>query len=304
MSKGSAFGRTAAIATMSLTGPLSGRLKAIAEAGFNGVELYLEDLYASDMPSREILRLASDLGLSIACLQPLRDFEGTPPSRRSEVRDMARLALDWCDELGVRSLSVCSNTRPHSLGDWDCIAEDLGWLAEKAGGYGVSLGYEPLSWGAHISDYLSASTLIDIVNHDNLGLTLDSFHWFARNQPLSLLAAIPPEKIVHVQLADGDRNAPLDFLQASRFHRLPLGEGHHPVFEFLRVLKGTGYGGPISVEIFNPERFNLPNKALGLWYRETLAMALHMTAEPDRLMPLQAERAQIKALRGETLHGH
>jgi 4-hydroxyphenylpyruvate dioxygenase len=159
----------------------------------------------------------------------------------------------------------------------------------------------------HVSDYASALTVIDIVNHDNLGLTLDSFHWFAKDQPLSLLAAIPAGKIAHVQLADGYRGATVDFLRYSRFHRLPLGEGSLPNFDFLRILKRAGYRGALSLEIFNPDRFRLSDRALALWYHETLAMTLRPIEEP--VPARHGHRAEIEAApfipaARESLHGH
>lgn len=276
MSQGPTFGSKRAVAAMSLTGPLDERMRAIADAGFAGIELHLDELSLADMTPQQIGRRASDLGLSITCLQGLGDYEGATPARRSGVRDMARRALDRCGELDVHCLCVTSNTRQHVLSDWDCIAEDIAWLADEARSYGVSLGYEPVGWGAHIAGYGAAMRLIDIVDRDNLGITLDCFHWFAKDQPLSLLAVIPARKIAYVQLADGQRDPALDFLQLNRFHRMPLGEGRFPILEFLRILKGTGYRGPLSIEILNPDRFGLSNSMLALWYRESLDASISL----------------------------
>lgn len=304
----SVFGSKTAVATMSLTGTFSARMETIAKAGFNTVELYLDELPRFGLSPSQIRRAAADFGLTIVCAQPLRDYEGIQPSRRGEVHDMAYRVLDWCWELEAPLLSICSNTLPHAVGDWNCIADDLTWLAERAKSRGISLGYEPLSWGTHISDYSSAATLIDFIGHDHLGLTLDCFHWFTRKQPLSLLSAIPASKVVHVQLADGRHDSTLDFLQLSRFHRLPLGEGQFPCLDFLRILKRTGYRGSLSLEIFNPERFALSNRMLELWYGESFNMLMRLVcAENELATELSAGRALTGALQsddGEHIHGH
>ena len=64
------------IATVCLSGTLEEKLRAAAEVGFDGVEVFENDLIASPLRPREIRDLAGELGLSIDLYQPFRDFEG------------------------------------------------------------------------------------------------------------------------------------------------------------------------------------------------------------------------------------
>jgi len=66
------------IATVSLSGTLDEKLQAIADAGFDAVEIFENDLLAFDRTPREVAALCKDLGLSICAFQPFRDFEGMP----------------------------------------------------------------------------------------------------------------------------------------------------------------------------------------------------------------------------------
>lgn len=66
------------IATVSISGDLDQKLAAIAAAGFDGVEIFENDLLVYDRSPREVGRMVRDQGLEITLFQPFRDFEGMP----------------------------------------------------------------------------------------------------------------------------------------------------------------------------------------------------------------------------------
>ena len=85
-----------------------------------------------------------------------------------------------------------------------------------------------------------------------MGLTLDSFHIFARKTDLKAIRSIPGDKIVLVQLAD----APwleMDVISWSRHFRCFPGQGDFPLTEFMDAVSATGYSGLLSLEIFNDQ---------------------------------------------------
>ena len=77
------------IATVSIGGTLNEKLRAIAAAGFDAVEIFENDFTCYDGSARDVARMCSDLGLKICALQPFRDFEGMPDSLRARVFDRA-----------------------------------------------------------------------------------------------------------------------------------------------------------------------------------------------------------------------
>src|SRR4029079_8671727 len=60
------------IATVSISGSLTEKLHACADAGFDGVEIFEPDLIASDHSPEEIRGLARRLGVSLDLYHPLR----------------------------------------------------------------------------------------------------------------------------------------------------------------------------------------------------------------------------------------
>ena len=79
-----------AIATVCMSGGLADKLAAAAEAGFDGVEIFENDLTYFDGRPEDARELAGSLGLDIIALQPFRDFEGLPEPLRTRAFDRAK----------------------------------------------------------------------------------------------------------------------------------------------------------------------------------------------------------------------
>ena len=100
------------IATVSLSGLLADKLEAIAAAGFDGIEVFDQDLVASPLSPREVALRCADLGLSVDLFQPVRDVEGVAPEAFGDVLHRVRRKLDVAAELGAPTVLLCSNVQP------------------------------------------------------------------------------------------------------------------------------------------------------------------------------------------------
>jgi 4-hydroxyphenylpyruvate dioxygenase len=245
------------IATVSLGGTLMEKLNAIAAAGFDGVEIFENDLLYFDGSPRDVKRIAADLGLSILLFQPFRDFEAAPRARMSKNFDRAELKFDVMEQLGADLMLVCSNTAPDAIDDDAVAAEDLRALGERAARRGLRIGYEALAWGRNVSTFGRAWKLVQGADHPAVGLVVDSFHTFAIEDDDAPIAQIPGERIFFAQLADAPLMR-LDPLSWSRHFRCFPGQGAFPVTRFTKNLLASGYRGPISLEIFNDEFRSAP----------------------------------------------
>jgi 4-hydroxyphenylpyruvate dioxygenase len=240
------------IATVSLSGTLEAKLRAIAQARFDGAEIFENDLLTARSTAREVAAQMRDLGLACTLFQPFRDFEGMPGQQRWRTFERLERKLDLMQELGAPLLLICSNVSPASSGDRSRIVADLRELAERAARRGLRAGYEALAWGRHIFDHRDAWSVVKEVDHPALGLILDSFHSLARAIPIESLSEIDPARIFIVQLADAP-TVQMDYLSWSRHYRSMPGQGELPVVEFVATLLAAGYRGPLSLEIFNDQ---------------------------------------------------
>lgn len=267
------------IATVCLSGDLRQKIEAAAFAGFDGIEIFENDLMLFDESPSVVKKMADDVGLKIIALQPFRDFECMPASKMQKNFDRAERKFDLMQELGTESLLICSNVSPQCIDNRTRSVDEFTELAERAAKRNFKLGYEALAWGRYVKDYQDAWSLVQQVDHDSFGIILDSFHIFARGRDLSTLREIPGNRITLVQLAD----APwmdMDVLQWSRHFRCFPGQGDFPVVEFMKDVINTGYDGYFSHEIFNDEFRSAPCRVTAadgmrslLWLQEEVSKA-------------------------------
>ena len=240
------------IATVSLAGTLPEKLEAAAAIGFDGVEIFENDLLTYDGTPEDVRAITEGLGLAITIFQPFRDFEAMPEPQRRRNLDRAERKFDVMQALGTDLLLVCSNTYPATIDDPQRAAADLAEMAEHAHRRGLRVGYEALAWGRHVKRWHQAWNIVEIADHPALGLIVDSFHTLALGDDPSDIAKLPADKLFFVQLADAPELS-MDVLSWSRHFRNFPGQGNLPVAAFLRAVLACGYRGPLSLEIFNDE---------------------------------------------------
>ncbi|MEN9717844.1 MAG: hypothetical protein RIQ99_722 [Pseudomonadota bacterium] len=241
------------IATVSISGALDTKLRAIADAGYAGAEVFENDLLSSHLSTREIAALMAELGLACTMFQPFRDLEGLPAAQRIRAFDRLERKFDVMGELGTDLLLVCSSCSPQADGDRERILADLAEAGERAAARGLRIGYEALAWGRHVNDHRDAWSLVRDVDHPALGLVLDSFHSLSRKIPSGSIGDIRADKLFIVQVAD----APvldMDYLGWSRHFRCMPGQGEFPLDDWADAIRKIGYDGYWSLEIFN-DRF-------------------------------------------------
>ena len=238
------------IATVSLSGSLTEKLTAASRAGFDGVEIFENDLLASPLRPEEIRARCADLGLSIDLYQPMRDIEAVPEEEFARNRRRARHKFEVMRRLGAETVLVCSSVSPLAVDDDALAAEQLSQLADLAQDFGIRVAYEALAWGRHVSTYDHAWHVVETADHPALGTCLDSFHILSRGSDPKGIEDIPGEKIFFLQLADAPLLA-MDVLQWSRHYRCFPGQGGFDVAGLVRHVLRTGYAGPLSLEVFN-----------------------------------------------------
>ena len=240
------------IATVSLSGTLTEKLEAAAAVGFDGVEIFENDLLTFDGSPKDVRHIADGLGLAITCFQPFRDFEAMPDVQRARNLDRAERKFDVMQALGTDLLLICSNVQRAAIDDDARAAADLAEVAERAARRGLRIGYEALAWGTHVNRWRHAWHIVQAAGHESLGLIVDSFHTLAVGDDPSGIAELPSDKLFFVQLADAPRLS-MDSLSWSRHFRNFPGQGQLPVAAFLHAVLAAGYNGPLSLEIFNDE---------------------------------------------------
>ena len=243
-------GMRRSIATVSLSGTLNEKLTAAANAGFDGVEIFDQDLLCSLWTPRRIKERCDELGLKIEMLQPFRDLEGMTEAQHARTMRRFEGKLDIMAELGTDLVLVCASCQPDAIDDDHLSAQQLRRAAELAHERGMRIAFEALAWSTHVWDYRRAWKIVRMADHPALGTCQDTFHVLSRRLDPWAIRDIPGEKIFFVQLSDAPEMA-MDILQWSRHHRVWPGQGSWDVVGFLENCLVAGYTGPLSLEIFN-----------------------------------------------------
>ncbi|MEV7635069.1 TIM barrel protein [Pseudarthrobacter enclensis] len=238
------------IATVCLSGTLKEKMQACAIAGFDGIEIFEQDLVTSPLSPEQVRGMAADLGLGLDLYQPFRDFDGVTPDLLKSNLHRAEAKFALMSRLGMDTILVCSNVATATIDDDGLRAEQLAQLAGLAGDHGINVAYEALAWGKYVNDYEHAYRLVEMVDHSNLGTCLDSFHILSRDWETSHIEAFNPEKIFFVQVADAPKLS-MDVLSWSRHYRVFPGEGQFDLAKFMGHVVRAGYTGPVSLEVFN-----------------------------------------------------
>jgi 2-keto-myo-inositol isomerase len=97
--------------------------------------------------------------------------------------------------------------------------------------------------------------IVMAVNRENIGLVLDTFHFYAGGSSVGAIRDVDPEKIFILHVNDAEKLPKPDLQDA---HRLLPGEGVIPLAEILSSLKDIHYDGPVSLEMFRPAYWSRP----------------------------------------------
>jgi 4-hydroxyphenylpyruvate dioxygenase len=275
------------IATVCLSGTLKEKMQACAIAGFDGIEIFEQDLVTSTLGPEDVRKMAADLGLGLDLYQPFRDFDGVTPDLLKANLRRAEAKFGLMSRLGMDTILVCSNVATATIDDDGLRASQLAQLAELAGDHGIKVAYEALAWGKYVNDYEHAYRLVEMVDHPNLGTCLDSFHILSRDWDTAPIEDINADKIFFVQVADAPKLT-MDVLSWSRHYRVFPGEGQFELAKFMGHVVRAGYTGPVSLEVFNDvfrqsdvERTAVDAMRSLIWLEEQSAKWLAAAAEAE-----------------------
>jgi sugar phosphate isomerase/epimerase len=154
-------------------------------------------------------------------------------------------------------LTYLQNFRQH--------AERLRLCAQVLADHGQKLGLEYVSprtlWRSQRHPFIHTMSemkeLLVAIGTDNLGIQLDSWHWFNAQETQQDILTLRGQDVITVDLNDAPTGLTLDQYRDGN-RELPAATGVIPVKQFLDALLQIGYDGPIQAEPFNSALRSLP----------------------------------------------
>jgi 2-keto-myo-inositol isomerase len=128
-------------------------------------------------------------------------------------------------------------------------------LGEIAARHGVSLAFEFLGQtDCSVPTLDLAHEVVRAADRKNLGLVIDSFHFYAGGSTIEMVEALDPNLVYVFHINDAENLPRQELLDK---HRLLPGLGILPLRELIAAFRKIGYDKVASVEIFRPEYWEL-----------------------------------------------
>lgn len=233
----------------------AGACRAI-EVWFTKLETYLASHSLDDVRS-----LCELHGVAL----PVASFQGglltSQGERRKEAWDLFQRRLKMCRDLGIGTVVVaCDIASPLEQSDLERAQMSLVNAASEAGKLGLRVALEFQGRAAFGNNLQTAASLINDVGSPHLGICFDAFHFYTGPSKLEDLAYLTSANLFHVQLCDL-ADVPREF--AADADRILPGDGDFQLAPIVDHLRAINYAGHISIELMNPQIWQIPPRQFG-----------------------------------------
>ncbi|KSU66155.1 sugar phosphate isomerase/epimerase family protein [Arthrobacter sp. NIO-1057] len=262
--------------TTSFYGNVATDIATAKSAGFGGIELQSPKLYRYLDAGYSVNTLPDMLdGLEVTGIGAVLDLERQGAAREEMLQEVQRMA-EIATVVGAPILQMCtgpvdwnvvkdfkagklteSDTRYRGtlgLSEAEAISvatNNVSAAASIAADHGLEIYLEPLAW-SNINRCRQALEIIERCGQDNIGIALDTWHFWTVGDTLEEVAALPKELIKAAHISDG--------LDLDREHEVPtqdvhrnvvIGGGAIPLQQWVDAIKSTGYDGWWVSEMFS-----------------------------------------------------
>ena len=111
-----------------------------------------------------------------------------------------------------------------------------------------------------ISTQQDMMELVEAIGTPNIGLLLDSWHWYTSHGTVEELLQLSNNDIVHIHVNDAPSGIPVDE-QIDNRRALPVTTGVIDMKGFINALVKIGYDGPVECEPFDQELRRMEDNA-------------------------------------------
>jgi len=234
-------------------------------AGYGALEVWgaKMDSYLADHTPTDLAALFARHKVTPTALNSIEFIGFRSAEEYKQIRDRCADLCALAERIGCHVLVVVPSPTPSaSAGSvielnypWDKVVQEyvtvLRDLGEIARPHGVKLAFEFLGFAwCSVRTPRGAHEIIQKAACENVGLNFDACHFYGGGGEISEMDAVDPGRICTFHLNDMEA-IPKEAMDDSR--RLLPGEGVIPLGTICAHLKGIGYDGLCSVELFRPE---------------------------------------------------
>jgi 2-keto-myo-inositol isomerase len=247
----------------SLTSRFDADIEDYAAGKCESVEIWLTKL--EDYLERHSVVEVKDWLAKFGVAAPVASFQGgilaSQGEWRREAWDLFLSRLDICRDLGIGTMVIaCDVSQPLSQETIERVQVSLVQIAQECGKRGLRAALEFQATSAFGNNLQTAAALIAEAGSPHLGVCLDAFHFFSGPSKTEDLNYLTTSNLFHVQLCDL-LDTPREL--ASDSNRILPGDGDFPLQPLIDHLRAIGYTGCVSLELLNPQLWQVPPRQLG-----------------------------------------
>jgi 4-hydroxyphenylpyruvate dioxygenase len=196
---------------------------------------------------------------------PVASFQGGLLTSQGEFRrehwNTFEQRLSLCRALGIGTLILAGDIGgPLTEQDLERVRHSLQESGKTAQQHGVRLAFEFQGRAALANNLQTAASLIADIANPNLGLCLDVFHYYIGPSKPEDLGYLANDNLFHVQFCDL-AGQPREF--AADTDRILPGDGDFHLAPIVDHLRKIDYSGLVSVELMNPQIWQVPPRQFG-----------------------------------------
>jgi 2-keto-myo-inositol isomerase len=242
-----------------MTSDLETDIAITAHAGFKALEIWAAkiDRYLVTHNLDNLKYLLDEHGVMPLALNSI-EFIAFRGSEFVQIEGRLHELGNIAQSIGCPTVVVVPSPLPDRNMSWADVMSEyvnvLRNLSDIARQYGIKLSFEFLGFGwCSVRTPRAALEIIQNVNRENVGLTIDTAHFYGGGGLMSELNQLDPKRIFAFHLDDLE-DTPKEAITDST--RLLPGLGVVPLEDICGRLERIGYSGPCSIELFRPEYWN------------------------------------------------
>ena len=231
-------------------------IKAASAAGFELLEIWARKLreYLKTNTPADLKKLLGEHNLQPYSINSIEHITFRRPEDYEKIKAECEELSSIAGEVGCPYVVVVPGKLPENvtkeliIDESVRVLDELGDIAEK---YNVSLAFEFLGQtDCSVQTLDLAEKIVEKVNRKNIGVVIDTFHFYAGNSSFEAIDKLNPEKLFIFHINDAE-DLPKEKLTDAE--RLYPGLGILPIREIKEHFDKIGYNRMASIEIFRPE---------------------------------------------------
>lgn len=260
-----------------MTSPFETDVQIAGQAGYDVLEITATklDKYLQSHSIADARKLIDAAKLKTHAINSIEKINFRDTAGHKQVLDRTRQLAEYSRTLGCSWLVSVPGPGP-SAAKWtevrDNTVASLREMCDAAKPYGVGIAFEFLgfSW-CTVRTVAQSWEIFQATARPNLGIVIDTCHYFAGDSTLDSIRAVDSKKLAIFHINDVEK-MPKEKIEDA--NRLFPGDGVIPLKEIIGAVRGIGYDGVASVEIFRHE----------YWAREPLGVAKEAFEKSKRVL--------------------